>query len=66
VVLMVDVTRENASVTKDGLVTAVTCYHVTLGAPNMASARMEPVSAPKAGMGNTALCVSRDCNWRIF
>jgi len=63
---MVDVTRENVSVTKDGLVTAVTCCRVTLGAPNMDSARMEPVSAPRAGMGNTAPCVSRGWYRLIF
>lgn len=55
---MVGVTRENVSVTRDGLAIAVTSCHVTLGAPNMASARMELVYAPKAGMANTAPCVS--------
>jgi len=63
---MVDVTRENVNVTKDGPVTAVTCCHVTLGAPSMASARMEPVFAPRAGMGNTAPCVSRGYNRLTF
>jgi hypothetical protein len=63
---MVDVTRESVSVTKDGPVTVVTCCHVTLGAPSIASARMEHVSAPRAGMGNTVPCVSRGCNRLMF
>jgi hypothetical protein len=52
------VTRVDVNAIRDGLVTAVTCSHVTQGAQNMVNARMEHVCVPKAGMGNTAPYVS--------
>lgn len=58
--LMDIVTRGDVSATKDGLVTAVTCCHVILGAQNMVSARMEHVSVLKAGMANIAPYVSKE------
>lgn len=64
--LMDIVTREDVSATKDGLVTAVTCFHVILGAQNMVSARMEPVSVLKAGMANIAPYVSKEHSEREF
>jgi hypothetical protein len=58
VALMVAVIKENVSATQAGQVIVVTCCHVIQGAQSMVSARTEHVSAPKAGMENTALFVS--------
>jgi hypothetical protein len=64
--LMDIVTRGDVSATRDGLVTAVTCSHVILGAQNMVSARMEHVSVLKAGMANIAPYVSKELSQREF
>lgn len=50
--------KANVNANPDGLVITVSSSHVTLVALNMASARMEHVSARWAGMDDIALSVT--------
>lgn len=55
---MAAVTKASVSVSQDGVVSAVICYHVTPGVPNTANARTAHASALRDGMDDTVHCVS--------